>query len=220
MLRVVLADDNLLMREGVRGILASDPQLALVATASSYDELVATVDEVEPDVVVTDIRMPPTLRDEGIRAANHFRGAHAHVGVVVLSQHDSPAYALALLDEGVAGRAYLLKERLAEPRQLLGAVHEVAAGGSVLDPQIVQALVSARMHRTASPLGRLTPRELEVLEKMARGQSNATIAHELVLTIRAVERHINSIFAKLDLAEETDYHKRVRAVLLFLSATR
>jgi DNA-binding NarL/FixJ family response regulator len=216
-IRVVVAEDNLLIREGVRAILASDPEVELAAVAADYDELVSAVAREHPQVVVTDISMPPTLRDEGIRVAEQLRRSDPGVGVVVLSQHESPAYALALLEEGVAGRAYLLKERLADPQQLLHAIREVSTGGSVLDPRVVQSLVDSRSRRRESPLKQLTARELEVLDRMARGQSNPSIAQSLVLTVRAVERHINSIFAKLQLAAESDYHKRVRAVLLFLA---
>jgi DNA-binding NarL/FixJ family response regulator len=170
-----------------------------------------------PDVVITDIRMPPTGTDEGIRAAAHLRETSPSTGVVVLSQYDSPAYALALLEGGSNGRAYLLKERVSDVEQLLGAVREVAQGGSVIDPKIVDGLVAARTKAAKSDLQRLTPREREVLSEMAQGKSNAATAATLVLTERAVEKHINSIFSKLGLSEEKDVNRRVKAVLLYLS---
>jgi DNA-binding NarL/FixJ family response regulator len=168
-------------------------------------------------VVITDIRMPPTGTDEGIRAAERLRDTHPETGVVVLSQYVDPGYALALLEKGSGGRAYLLKERVSDVEQLLAAVKQVASGGSVIDPKVVEALVSARTS-AQSPLARLTPRESEVLSEMAQGKNNAGIAAALVLSERAVEKHINSIFLKLGLSEEPDVHRRVKAVLLFLSA--
>ena len=214
-MRVVLAEDNALLREGIARLLERAPDLELAGTAASYDEVLALVEAASPDVVVTDIRMPPTGTDEGIRLANHLRGERPEVGVVVLSQHAEPAYALALLDAGSAGRAYLLKERVADVDDLLGAIKEVAAGGSVVDPKVVEALVSAN-RRPTSDVDRLTPRELEVLGEMAQGKSNAAIAASLVLSERAVEKHTNSIFSKLGLTEEPDVNRRVKAVLLYL----
>ncbi|OHV35703.1 DNA-binding response regulator [Pseudofrankia sp. EUN1h] len=214
--RLILAEDNLLAREGLRGLLGSAPEIELVAVCASYDELLAAVDVHQPDVVLTDIRMPPTGTDEGIRAAAWLRRAHPRVGVVVLSQYDDPELALALLDEGSRGRAYLLKERMSHRDQLLGAIRDVAVGGSVMDPKIVDALV--RGHSSRSPLAGLTPREREVLAEMATGKDNTAIAAALVLTVRAVEKHINGIFSKLGLAEEFEVHRRVKAVLLYLAA--
>jgi len=213
----VLAEDNYLLREGVRLLLAETDELELVATAGDYDALLRAVEAHQPDVVLTDIRMPPTGTDEGIRAAQHLRETHPGVGVVVLSQYVEPEYALALLGEGTRGRAYLLKEHVGDLDQLLRAVHAVAEGGSMLDPKVVDALVSARSTRP-SLLDRLTPREAEVLAHIATGQTNAAIAADLFLTERAVEKHINAIFSKLALSDEADAHKRVRAVLLFLEA--
>lgn len=213
----MLAEDNYLLREGVRLLLAETEELELVATAGDYDALLRAVDAHRPDVVLTDIRMPPTGTDEGIRAAQHLRETHPGVGVVVLSQYVEPEYALALLGEGTRGRAYLLKEHVGDLDQLLRAVHAVAEGGSMLDPKVVDALVSARSTRP-SLLDRLTPREAEVLAHIATGQTNAAIAADLFLTERAVEKHINAIFSKLALSDEADAHKRVRAVLLFLEA--
>jgi DNA-binding NarL/FixJ family response regulator len=214
-MRVVLAEDNALLREGLARLIERAPGLELVGTAGSYDEVLALVDSAGPEVVVTDIRMPPTGTDEGIRLANHLRTERPDIGVVVLSQHAEPAYALALLEEGSAGRAYLLKERVADVDDLLAAIHEVAGGGSVVDPKVVEALVSAN-RRPTSDVDRLTPRELEVLGEMAQGKSNAAIAATLVLSERAVEKHTNSIFSKLGLTEEPDVNRRVKAVLLYL----
>ena len=216
-LRVVVADDNLLVREGVVKLLASHGDVEVVATCGDYDELMAAVEKDTPDVVVTDIRMPPTGTDEGIRAALALRDLQPGIGVVVLSQYAEPAYALALLERGSEARAYLLKERVSDPGQLLDAIAEVARGGSVIDPVVVENLVKARAARPASPVDRLTPREREVLEQMAQGRNNAGIAQALHLSERAVEKHINSLFSKLHLTEEPDVHRRVKAVLLFLS---
>ena len=215
-LRLVLAEDNLLAREGLRGLLGGVPELTLAAVCATYDELIAAVDEHQPDVVLTDIRMPPTGTDEGIRAAARLRRTHPRVGVVVLSQYDDPEFALALLDEGSRGRGYLLKERMSHRDQLVGAITEVANGGSVVDPKIVDVLV--RGHGSRSPLAGLTPRERDVLAEMASGKDNTAIASSLVLTVRAVEKHINGIFSKLGLAEEREVHRRVKAVLLYLAA--
>jgi DNA-binding NarL/FixJ family response regulator len=217
-IRLVLADDHYLVREGVARLIAGDPDLELVASCGDYDSAVAAVDEHKPDVVVTDIRMPPTGTDEGIRLAEQLRVTHPAVGVVVLSQYSEPTYALALLEKGSEGRAYLLKERVSDLDELVGAIRTVADGGSVIDPKVVEALVSSRRADKKSPLALLTPRELEVLEQMASGRNNAAIAGVLVLSERAVEKHINSIFSKLGLSEETAVHRRVKAVLLFLGA--
>ncbi|MDQ1403509.1 MAG: hypothetical protein QOG03_1825 [Actinomycetota bacterium] len=216
-LRLVLAEDNYLVREGIKRLIETQTDLELVGVCEDYDGLLAMVDDEKPDVVITDIRMPPTGTDEGIRAAERLRDTHPETGVVVLSQYVDPGYALALLEKGSGGRAYLLKERVSDVEQLLAAVKQVASGGSVIDPKVVEALVSARTS-AQSPLARLTPRESEVLSEMAQGKNNAGIAAALVLSERAVEKHINSIFLKLGLSEEPDVHRRVKAVLLFLSA--
>jgi DNA-binding NarL/FixJ family response regulator len=215
MLRLVIAEDDLLVREGLRGIAGSASDLDVVAVCSGLDELLAAVAEHSPHVVLTDIRMPPTKTDEGIRAAAALRRSHPQTGVVVLSQHDDPEFALALLAEGAQGRAYLLKERMSDPAQLLGAVRAVAAGGSVIDPKIVEGLV--RVRRAATPLASLSPRERSVLSEMAAGKDNAGIASTLFLTVRAVEKNINAIFAKLNLTSEPEVHKRVKAVLVYLA---
>jgi DNA-binding NarL/FixJ family response regulator len=216
-IRVVLAEDNVLLREGVARLIEAEPELELAAVCGDYDELLAAIEKEAPDVVLTDIRMPPTGTDEGIRAASHLRQTNPGIGVVVLSQYAEPAYALSLLEAGSEGRAYLLKERVSEVDQLVGAIREVARGGSVIDPKVVEVLVSARARAAKSPLARLTPRETEILGEMAQGKNNAAIAATLVLSERAVEKHINSIFSKLDLSEEPDTHRRVKAVLLFLA---
>ncbi len=215
-IRVVLAEDNYLVREGIRHLIEADAELEVLRTCGDLGCLLAAVDETAPDVVVTDIRMPPSGTDEGIRAAAHLRETSPRTGVVVLSQYAAPAYALSLLEKGAAGRAYLLKERVSEAEQLVRAIKEVAAGGSFIDPVVVESLVSARSGPGASTQ-HLTVRENEVLGEMAQGKSNAAIAASLVVSERAVEKHINSIFAKLGLSEEHDVNRRVKAVLVFLS---
>ena len=214
--RVVIGDDDYLVRHGVERILALQDDIDVVASCGDYDALQAAVAELQPDVVLTDIRMPPTMSDEGIRLAAHLATAAPGVGVVVLSQYDEPEYVLALLETGSDRRAYLLKEKISDVEQLADAVRAVAGGGSVIDPKVVERLVAARA-RGDSPLRWLTPRESQVLDAMARGRSNAAIAAELHIGSRAVEKHINSIFAKLGLAEDDTTHRRVQAVLTFLS---
>jgi DNA-binding NarL/FixJ family response regulator len=215
-IRVVLAEDTYIVREGLRRVVESTPDLELVAVCTDLDSLREAVRLQKPDVLVTDIRMPPTGTDEGIRAAAELRKSSPRTGVVVLSQHRQPDYALALLADGSAGRAYLLKDRVADIDQLVNAIREVARGGSVIDPKVVEGLVEARARRP-SPLDDLTPREREVLEHVAQGESNAGIARALFVTERAVEKHINSIFSKLELTEEEDVNRRVRAALVFLA---
>jgi DNA-binding NarL/FixJ family response regulator len=217
LIRVLVAEDNLLVREGVVRLLQQQPGLAIVGSCGDFDGLLAGVAAESPDVVLTDIRMPPTGTDEGIRAALRLRDEHPAVGVVVLSQYAEPTYALALLEGGSEGRAYLLKERVSDAAQIVGAIEEVARGGSVIDPIVVDALLRARSANRRSALDRLTPREREVLEQMAQGRNNAGIARELVLSERAVEKHINALFSKLGLAEAADAHRRVKAVLLYLA---
>ncbi len=215
-LRVVFAEDNYLVREGTAALLETAEDVEIVGTASSLDELLAAVDQHAPDAVLTDIRMPPTGTDEGIRGAKQIRADHPEIGVVVLSQYAEEEYAYDLLKDGAAGLGYLLKERVADVAELARALGEVSRGGSVLDPKIVEALVAAKEHLAHSPLGRLTEREREVLAHMAQGQNNNAIARSLFLTERAVEKHINSLFHKLALTEEPDVHRRVMAVLAFL----
>ena len=218
-IRVVLAEDSYLMREGVRRLLEAEDGVEVVATSGDLDSLLGAVAEHRPDVLVTDIRMPPTNTDEGIRAAGALRESFPALGVVVLSQYDEPEYAIELLSRGAAGRAYLLKDSLVTAGDVLHAIREVAAGRSVIDPQVVEGLVAARNRFDGSPLHRLSPRELEVLSQMAQGTSNDAIASALFISVRVVEKHIGAIFAKLGLAEETDVHRRVKAVLIYLSGT-
>jgi DNA-binding NarL/FixJ family response regulator len=216
-LSIALADDSLIVREGVAQILAGQPEMQVVASCGDLPSLLAAVEAEPPDVVVTDIRMPPTSTDEGIRLATLLREKHPDIGVVVLSNYAEPAYALALLEAGSEGRAYLLKERIHDRAQLVAAITSVAAGGSVLDSKIVEPLVAAKLRIERSPVSELTGREREVLAEIAKGKSNAAIADTLVLTKRAVEKHINSIFLKLNLSDAEDVSKRVKATLLFLA---
>jgi DNA-binding NarL/FixJ family response regulator len=214
--RLVIVEDDYLVREGARAVLDSHPRIEVVGTASDPASFSALLDEVDADVVLLDIRMPPTFTTEGIDAARALRTAHPDVGIVVLSQHDDPEYALELLKDGSDGVAYLLKERLGDADRLVQAIEEVRAGGSILDPRIVEALLEAQRRRHASKLAGLTPRELEVLALMASGRGNAAIARELSITDRSVEKHSNAIFRKLGLAEELDLNRRVAAVLFYL----
>ncbi len=207
----------MLLRDGLRRLVESIGDFELVGVCGSLDELLALVDSGSPDVVVTDIRIPPTGTDEGIRAAATLRTTHPMIGVVVLSQYASPAYALALLAEGSSRRAYLLKDRVADVDDLVDAIRVVAGGGAVIDPKVVEQIVAASAPARRSALEHLTPREREILEEMARGRSNRSIADTLIVSERAVEKHINSIFSKLHLTEELDLNRRVSAVLLFLS---
>jgi DNA-binding NarL/FixJ family response regulator len=218
-IRIVLAEDHYLVREGVRRLLDAQPDLEVSAVSADLDSLLAAVREARPDVVVTDVRMPPGDRDEGIQAAQRLRETDPDVGVLVLSQYASPDYALALLEHGSAGRGYLLKERVTDLGQLVAAIKSVAGGGSVIDPKVVEALIAEGGRPAASPLHELSPRERDVLREMATGKNNAAIAEALVLTERSVEKVINSIFQKLELTWETAVHKRVKAVILYLAET-
>jgi DNA-binding NarL/FixJ family response regulator len=215
-IRVVVGEDNFLVREGIVSILDDIDDVELLEATGDLDALRASVERTGPDVVVTDIRMPPTNTDEGIQLATELRSSHPQIGVVILSQHAEPRYALALLSAGSDRRAYLLKERLTDPAELSRAVHEVVAGGSVIDSRVVDKLVAAR-ERGDSELAALTPRELEILGLIAQGRSNSSIASSLTITKRAVERHINAIFLKLDLGEPADVSRRVKAALVYLS---
>jgi DNA-binding NarL/FixJ family response regulator len=216
-IRTVVAEDSVLVREGVVRLLALQPDIEVVATCGDLDSLLAAVQRERPDVVVTDIRMPPGHTDEGIRAAGHVRAAYPEIGLVVLSQFADPHYALALLADGSERRAYLLKERVDDLEQLAGAIREVARGGSAIDPQVVETLVAAGSRRERSPLESLTPREREVLAEVAQGGTNASIADALVITEQSVEKHIHSIFLKLGLTWQAEVNRRVMAVLMFLS---
>jgi DNA-binding NarL/FixJ family response regulator len=216
-IRVVLGDDSLFIREGLRQLLRSDPDMEIVAAVGDLDSLTEACDREVPDVVIADIRMPPTETDEGIRLAADLRERHPEMGVVVLSQFSDPVYALALLEHGSDRRAYLLKERVHNRAELTAAIRAVAAGGSLVDPKIVEALVQARTSADRSPLRHLTAREREVLGEIAQGKSNTAIAESLFLTKRAVEKHINTIFLKLGLGDAQDVSKRVQAALILLS---
>jgi DNA-binding NarL/FixJ family response regulator len=217
--RVVLGDDSIIVREGVRQLLEGDPSMDVVASVGDVASLREVCDTERPDVVVADIRMPPTNTDDGIRLAIELRDCHPAMGVVVLSQFSDPEYALALLDRGSDRRAYLLKERVHNRAELTAAIHAVAEGGSMIDPKIVEQLVRTRGHAENSPLNELTAREREVLVEIAQGKSNTAIAESLFLTKRAVEKHINAIFLKLGLADVQDVSKRVKAALMLLSET-
>ena len=223
-LRIVIADDNYLVREGTRRLLEDSGQVTVKAAVGSAPELLDAVRRARPDAVLTDIRMPadsaadqsagPAM--EGIDAAHSIKATAPGVGVVILSQYADESYAFELFRNGTAGLAYLLKDRVGDLRQLLSALREVAAGGSVIDPKVVDALVARRSRLRESPLSRLTPRELDVLREMAQGRGNAGIAAELSLSESSVEKYVNAIFAKLDLASEALVHRRVAAVLTFL----
>jgi DNA-binding NarL/FixJ family response regulator len=219
MVRVVFAEDNYLVREGTAALLSASGEVDLVSVAPTYDELMSAVDRDLPEAVLTDIRMPPTSTTEGIDAARKIRADHSDIGVVVLSQYAEEEYAYELLKDGAAGLGYLLKERVADLDELVRALNEVARGGSVLDPKVVEALVARKDRVAHSPLAQLTEREREVLGEMAQGKNNAAIAKSLFLTERAIEKHINSLFHKLGLTQETEVHRRVMAVLAFLRDT-
>ena len=216
-IRLVLAEDHYLVREGVRRLIATEPELDLVASCGDLPSLLAAIEEYLPDVVLTDIRMPPTKTDEGLKAADRLRELRPEAGVVVLSQYADPQYALAFLEHGSRGRAYLLKERVSDIEQLLAAIRAVARGESFIDSSVIDVLVAARSASAQSPLRHLTVRESEILSEMAQGKNNAAIAASLSLSDRAVEKHIGSIFSKLGLTEEPDVNRRVKAVLLFLA---
>jgi DNA-binding NarL/FixJ family response regulator len=216
-IRVIAADDSYLIRESLTAMLAPEPTIDLVSLSSNGKELEAAIAELHPDVVVVDIRMPPSERDEGIRIAIQLRETDPEIGVVVLSSYAEPTYALALLEGGSSRRAYMLKERIRDRKELIRAIETVAEGGSVIDPKVVDVLIEARSRVAHSPLAELTPRERELLAQIAEGKSNSAIAESLVLTKRAVEKHINSIFAKLDLPDATDVSRRVKAALMYLA---
>jgi DNA-binding NarL/FixJ family response regulator len=216
--RVVVAEDSFLIREGIRRALETEgDEIEVLEYCADMPTLLNAVEQHQPDVVITDIRMPPTNTNEGIQAATALRATHPDIGVVVISQYVSPHYALALFEEGSGGRAYLLKEHIGHRIQLVGVIREVAGGGSVVDPEVVDVLVQARTRTKNSQLAKLTPREREVLAGVAAGKSNTAIADSLVMTRRAVEKNINSIFSKLGLRDETEVSRRVRAALLFLA---
>jgi len=215
--RVVIADDSALIREGLESMLSGRPDLEFAGAGRDGEELQELVETARPDVVVTDLRMPPSGGREGIRVATRLRRSHPQIGVVVLSQYVEPEFAIELMSEGSSRRAYLLKDRVADAPELVRAIHAVNEGGSVVDPAVVEALIGAQQRKQGSPLTALTDREREVLSVIAEGRSNAAIAESLVLTKRAVEKHVNSIFAKLGLTDAEDVSRRVMAALLFLA---
>jgi len=215
--RLVVAEDSFLVRESLARLLSADGRLAVVGLAVDYESAIALVQQQRPDVLVTDVRMPPTGTDEGIRLACQLRVSHPDIGVVVLSQYDDPAYAVALVSGGSRGRAYLLKDRVAELDQLVDAVVAVNNGESVLDPEVIDGLMARQGGAAQDRMERLTPRERQVLAALATGASNRTVAAQLVLSQRAVEKHINAIFAKLGLTGDTNVDQRVKATLMFLS---
>lgn len=217
-IRVVLADDSYLIREAVREILAPVDQVELVATFADGASLLAAVETNAPDVIITDIRMPPEGDDEGIRIAREVRRTHPTIGVIVLSQYAEAKYAVSLLEDGAAGRGYVLKDRLHDRAELVAAIEVVARGGTTIDPGLVHDLLAADRPRQRSPIDELTPREREVLGEMAEGKSNAAIAESLVLTKRAVEKHVGAIFQKLGLEDDEVVSRRVTAVLLYLAS--
>jgi DNA-binding NarL/FixJ family response regulator len=215
---VVVAEDSYLIRESLGQMLDSEPGIELLAVCADGKELEATVESLDPDVVITDIRMPPSGGEEGIRIAQRLRHTHPDIGVVVLSEYAEPDYALALLDEGSGGRSYLLKQNLHNRRELIDSIVEVARGGSRIDALVVEGLVKAQAQQARSPLADLTPRERELLAQIAQGKSNAAIAESLVITKRAVEKHVNSIFLKLGLSQAQGISsRRVKAALMFLA---
>jgi DNA-binding NarL/FixJ family response regulator len=218
-IRVAVAEDSLLVREGIVRILDDAEGIEVVGAAGNADGLLALVDRERPDAVVTDIRMPPTGTDEGIRLAQELAASHPDVAVVVLSQHAEPSYAVALFENGSTRRAYLLKERLSEPGELVRALETVTAGGSLVDARVVHDLLAAQVQRERPSLEALTPRGREILALIAEGASNGAIAEQLVITKRAVERHINAIFQKLELEDSAGISRRVKAALLYLAAT-
>ena len=216
-IRVVLADDSYLVREALAHVLDAADGIEVVASCRDRDSLLAAIEAEQPDVVVTDIRMPPSDADEGLQVAQMLRRTQPETGVVVLSQFSEPQYGLALLEQGSDGRAYLLKEHVQFRGQLVSAIESVARGGSMIDATVVEGLINARTNGHSGPLAELTPREREILSFVARGHSNQAIADELYLTKRAVEKHINAIFLKLGLSEATDVSRRVKAALIYLA---
>ncbi len=212
-MRVVLAEDSVLLREGVARLL-EDQGFDIVAQTGTAEDLMLKVRSYSPNVVIVDIRMPPTHTDEGLKAAQEIRGSYPEIGVLVLSQYVEPTYAMELLADSAEGVGYLLKDRVSDVGEFAAAVRRVGEGGSALDPAIVSQLVGRR--RRDDPIDQLTPREREVLEHMAQGRSNQGIADQLVVTERAVEKHVTSIFAKLRLPHTSEDHRRVLAVLTYL----
>lgn len=219
-IRLVLAEDSFLVREGVTRMIAASEDMQVLASCEDLPSAIATIDELVPDVVLTDIRMPPTHNDEGVRVAKHCRDNHPQIGVLLLSQYAEPGYVKQLLTQGTEGRGYLLKERIGNLADLTGAIHAVAAGESAIDPKVVESLVRGRARAGDTGIERLSPREKEVLAAIAEGRTNAAIAAQLVISQHAVEKHINSIFGKLGLSGDQHSHPRVRAALMYLAEGR
>ena len=217
MIRVVIGEDSFIVREGLERVLAANSEIAVVGAADNYQGVLDVIEQAPPEVLVTDIRMPPTFDDEGVRLATHLRTTHPAIGVVLLSQYTSPEFALRLFEGGSEGRAYLLKEHVASESQLAGAIMTVAAGGTAVDPVVVRTLVAGKAEQSDSRISGLTPREREVLAQVAEGQSNAAIGAALFLSKGAVEKHINSIFRKLNMPDESVVHRRVFAALVFIA---
>lgn len=217
MIRVVIGEDSFIVREGLERVLAANSEIAVVGAADNYQGVLDVIEQAPPEVLVTDIRMPPTFDDEGVRLATHLRTTHPAIGVVLLSQYTNPEFALRLFEGGSEGRAYLLKEHVASESQLAGAIMTVAAGGTAVDPVVVRTLVAGKAEQSDSRISGLTPREREVLAQVAEGQSNAAIGAALFLSKGAVEKHINSIFRKLNMPDESVVHRRVFAALVFIA---
>jgi DNA-binding NarL/FixJ family response regulator len=217
-MRVVFAEDNYLVREGTAALLTEIDDIDLVGVVDDPRALHEAVAELAPDAVLTDIRMPPTFTTEGIEAAKRIRAEHPEIGVVVLSQYVEEDYAFDLLEDGVAGLGYLLKDRVTAIDELVRALQDVTRGGSALDPRVVEGLLTRKAREARSPLTALTERELTVLQEMATGRNNSGIAQVLFMSERAVEKHIGGVFQKLGLSEERELNRRVAAVLAFLEA--
>jgi len=215
-LRILIAEDHFLVREGICRLLEDSEQITVLAAVGTADELLTAVEHEHPDAVITDIRMPPGHHTEGITAAHTIRTHHPDIGVVVLSQHANEHYAFALFQHGTTGLAYLLKERIGDLDELVRALHEVAEGRSVIDPRIVEVLLHSHTRSNDSPPAQLTPRELDVLRHMAQGMTNRAIATALTLSESTIEKHVNSTFAKLGLTKQPELHHRVTAVLTYL----
>jgi DNA-binding NarL/FixJ family response regulator len=215
-IRVIIAEDTFLVREALVQVFDGAPEFEIVGLSDNLDDLMQSIKTLSPHVVVSDIRMPPTGVDEGIMMAESLRESHPEIGVVIVSQYLDSTYVLRLFERGSSGRAYLLKDRVADRNQLRRAVEQVAEGGSMVDPLVVDALVTARDNVEHSKLSELTPREWDVLARVAEGKSNATIAEELYLTKRAVEKYVHAIFVKLDMPDDVEVSRRVKATLLYL----
>jgi DNA-binding NarL/FixJ family response regulator len=219
-INVVLAEDSFLVRDGVTRMIGASADIEVLAACGELESALRTIDELVPDVVLTDIRMPPSHSDEGLRIAQHCRTKYPDMGVLLLSQYIEPGYVKQLLTQGTEGRGYLLKERVGDLDELTDAIRAVAAGRSAIDPKVVESLVRGKARAGDANIARLSSREREVLAGIAEGRTNAAIATGLVISQRAVEKHINSIFSKLGLTGDQHSHPRVRAALLYLAEGR